>query len=436
MTQLNNMQRYFLSNFVVVALIGTSLSAANRYVDVSSGLDMGNSCLTENSPCKTIGRAIDQANSDDVILIAAGTYVETLTIANKNLTLRGAEAKTTVVDGNGNGPIFHLAVGADYDVTIEKMTLRNGVAASGGAISHDSNEMGHVDLTISDVEIRDNSAEEFGGGIYFSRSGQLTLTNVTISGNTANAGGGILVTLSDGALLTNVTLEGNSTVDGIQDKEGGGIWINSTDFEFKNVTIANNSADGGTGGGIFILDNNAGSLQNTILTNNTGGNCSETLTSNGNNLSDDDTCGFLEETDLEEVDPKLGTLQYKGGSIRTMPLLAESPALNSGNNVTCSDTDARGIDRPQQITCDRGAYEANCGDAIVQGLETCDDGNTTNGDGCSSTCSIEMEGNSGSPASNGCSLNVRSNFQPLLAAVLTMAILGLLLRRFRSRRKA
>jgi len=32
----------------------------------------------------------------------------------------------------------------------------------------------------------------------------------------------------------------------------------------------------------------------------------------------------------------------------------------------------------------------SCGDGIVSGAEECDDGNTTGGDGCSSTCQLEM----------------------------------------------
>ena len=34
--------------------------------------------------------------------------------------------------------------------------------------------------------------------------------------------------------------------------------------------------------------------------------------------------------------------------------------------------------------------EPVCGDRVVTGVETCDDGNTVNGDGCSSTCQVEL----------------------------------------------
>jgi cysteine-rich repeat protein len=35
---------------------------------------------------------------------------------------------------------------------------------------------------------------------------------------------------------------------------------------------------------------------------------------------------------------------------------------------------------------------STCGNHVVEGLETCDDGNTTSGDGCSSTCRVEAPG--------------------------------------------
>lgn len=39
-------------------------------------------------------------------------------------------------------------------------------------------------------------------------------------------------------------------------------------------------------------------------------------------------------------------------------------------------------------TVQRGSCATVCGDSIRAGLETCDDGNIVDGDGCSSTCDI------------------------------------------------
>ena len=37
----------------------------------------------------------------------------------------------------------------------------------------------------------------------------------------------------------------------------------------------------------------------------------------------------------------------------------------------------------------RRARAAVCGDGVAEGTEECDDGDTTSGDGCSSTCQLE-----------------------------------------------
>jgi cysteine-rich repeat protein len=45
---------------------------------------------------------------------------------------------------------------------------------------------------------------------------------------------------------------------------------------------------------------------------------------------------------------------------------------------------------------------SNCGNSLLEGLEQCDDGNTTAGDGCSSTCSDEFCGDGVVQAGEGC----------------------------------
>jgi len=57
------------------------------YVDGAGGTD-GTDCLDPDQPCASIGYAISQAQPDDVIRIAGGTYVENLEI-DRPLTLEG-----------------------------------------------------------------------------------------------------------------------------------------------------------------------------------------------------------------------------------------------------------------------------------------------------------------------------------------------------------
>ncbi len=65
-----------------------------------------------------------------------------------------------------------------------------------------------------------------------------------------------------------------------------------------------------------------------------------------------------------------------------------------GNYVTDTgeQCDSGGYD---SMTCDNNCTMPVCGDGHTNTSagETCDDGNTTNGDGCSSTCQMVMCGN-------------------------------------------
>ena len=179
-----------------------------------------------------------------------------------------------------------------------------------------------------------------GGGVY--NSGALTVVNSTITENSANAFG----KFSAGG--------------------GGGVENSSGTVSISNSTVSGNGASGsilGVGAGI----NGPATVQNSIISSNTGENCSGTITSNGYNLSSDRTCNFNNTGDLNSTDPKLGPLQNNGGPTQTQALLSGSPAIDAGNPSGCTDgqghllkTDQRGRPRPDKEDtggCDMGAFE-------------------------------------------------------------------------------
>jgi predicted outer membrane repeat protein len=173
-----------------------------------------------------------------------------------------------------------------------------------------------------------------------------------VSGNDAIYGGGISTTY---LTLTNSTVSGNYALYG-----GGGIF--GADLTLTNGTVSGNYASLGSGG----ISGDSLTVANTIVTDNgiTAPNCNSAVNSLGYNLTDDNSCGFTEPTDLVVADAMLGPLKDNGGPTETHGLLAGSPAIDAGS-VNCPPpaTDQRGEARPfdgdddETATCDIGSVE-------------------------------------------------------------------------------
>jgi hypothetical protein len=381
---------FFLTASALLLLLPVSALAQPIvwYVNGISGND-SNNCQTAETACKTIGHAISRALFGDSIMVAAATYTENLAISF-SLNVIGSGASTTIIDGGRASTVVTISTGSV--VTLSGLTIRNGYASNGGGISN-----GGV-LTISNSTLSGSFAQVSGGGIL--NKGILTINNSTLSGNLAFAsivlysyGGGIenfgTVTINNSTLsgntagcgrmgcagfgggiynggellINNSTLNGNVAYAHFAYSEGGGIVNNGGILTISNSTLSGNWA--ARGGGIF----GGAVLQNSIVAYSPmGGDCNRTMSSKGYNLSSDNTCNFNGPGDLNNTDPKLGTLGYYGGPTQTIPLLSGSPAIDAGNPSGCTDeqghvlkTDQRGQPRPDREDtggCDMGAYES------------------------------------------------------------------------------
>ncbi len=227
------------------------------------------------------------------------------------------------LDGGDNIGILRVDVDVNLDVTA--ITLARGATTFGGGIN---NQGGTVSLTNSTVS---NSrvfivvvTGGFGGGIY--NTGTLTISNSTISGNRAP-----------------------------NNRSGGGIYNDSGTVVVANSTVSGNRA--GNGAAIRNADGTV-QLSNTIVANsNLGNNCSGTITSEGGNLSDDNSCNLTELSDLSNTEDNLGPLADNGSPTQTHLPQAGSPAIDNGLAIHCLAVDQRGISRPQGPACDIGAVE-------------------------------------------------------------------------------
>jgi predicted outer membrane repeat protein len=154
----------------------------------------------------------------------------------------------TIIGGNAGGYGGGIiAVGGA--ITVRDSAITGNLASEAGGIAvldasrftMDLSDAG--ELVIQNSLISDNRAS-FGGGIV--SQVQTDITGTTIRGNTAENGAGIV---STGGL----TMTASLVADNIASENGGGLWLESEDNTFTNVTIAQNSASG-TGGGIYVAD--------------------------------------------------------------------------------------------------------------------------------------------------------------------------------------
>ncbi|RLT43494.1 MAG: hypothetical protein DWI57_04260 [Chloroflexi bacterium] len=299
-----------------------------------------------------------------------------------SVTLRNSSLNSNRAGQYGGG----IASGSGT-VDIFNSILQENFALNGGGGLWNTN----ADVTIEDSRITENSTQSdgagnFGGALY--NLGRMTVRRSTLDYNTATDGGGIYhqggggslrvedstisensvtnaagaLQLGDGAIeIINTTISGNTA-----SLFAGGVEIGSFNGSqsFQNVTIYGNSAP--TAANFyqnFIETVLSPSIRNTIIANPLGGgrNC-ELLradTSLGNNLSDDESCGFTAGGDQQPIDPLLAALGNNGGPTLTHLPGVGSPVINAGDNASCPLADQRGFVRPAENICDIGSVDTD-----------------------------------------------------------------------------
>ncbi len=433
-----NKLRLSLPLFASVAALALALFAFNNNLAHAATITVTTTAdeLDSNADC-SLREAIQAANTDavvdacaagsgvDLIHLPAGTYDLGIGGSGEDLNatgdlditsavgIIGSDAMTTLINGAGIDRVFHVASGG-VAVT-SNLTIRTGLADSGGGIRNDGN------LILINTAVINNSATGTGGGIYnagdlnlydsdvsdnvgagiwsqsgtvsvigsnvsrntttgggggvtsfgtlnmdlstvkensagfgggvFS-SGTLAISNSTVRNNTARFGGGI-ASLFAKSNITNTTIFGNSA-NGDGSLEGGGGVFNNGSLALTNSTLSDNSSFS-PGGGIRNLSPGVTTLRNTIVANSlSGGNCGGPTTDGGGNLSwPDSTCAGINEDPL--LDP--AGLQPNGGPTETVALQAGSPAIDAAVAASCPPNDQRFVSRPQGDGCDIGAFE-------------------------------------------------------------------------------
>ncbi|BAY98518.1 hypothetical protein NIES37_24680 [Tolypothrix tenuis PCC 7101] len=259
-----------------------------------------------NASTDSIQNAIDAIGTvagNSIINLGAGTYTgNTVNIFEKTLTINGAGASNTILDGNNINQIFSIF--SQGTVTINNLAIISGrgFGFDGGGIAYFSSSSGTLNLnnvtftgnsTAFDVEgggnggaiyseygtlnvnnstFNSNLATDGNGGGIYSLYSKLNVNNSTFSGNLASdGGGGGIYNISDnqsGLNVSNSTFNANSAID------GGGIYnngINGGRLDFNNSNFISNSATSGNGGGIYNYDT-TGNVNNSTFSSNLASN--------------------------------------------------------------------------------------------------------------------------------------------------------------------
>ncbi len=370
---------------LVLALLGALLAIGTIWpAQAQPGRAPNAATLTvtttaDNINCGTLCSlrgAIVVASPGDTIDILAGVYTLTSGVElaiGKDLTLRGAGAKTTIIQAAAVNPVlapndpgvatsrvFNITGG---NVTISGVTIRHGKSSGSNVAGNGGGILNSGTLTLTNDTIEGNTGVNGGGGVENLSSGTITLSDSTVSNNSSilNLGGGIK---NDGVLnVKNSTISGNTGIS-----RGGGIFNHVSGA----VTITNGTVSNNSNGGIF--HESTFKITNTIIAKNSGSDCGGIpITSLGHNLDSDGTCSLsVASGDLPNTDPKLGPLQDNGGPTETHALLPWSPAVDAIPVADCVDKvgnpitgDQRGVARPQGPACDIGAYELEPSDYFV-----------------------------------------------------------------------
>jgi len=187
----------------------------------------------------SLREAIDAANANsgvDDVPVLAGTYFLTFgcLIVLDDVSIVGAGEAKTIIDGsNASDCVFSMQGFPVSTVEISEVTIQDGYYYFGGGILNTG------DLNITNSTVSGNTAIIAGGGVY--NTGNLTLTNSTVSGNTAFLGGGVQ-NYNGTVILVNSTVSGNTAY-----AQGSGISNYFGTVSLTNSTVSGNTAGVGVG---------------------------------------------------------------------------------------------------------------------------------------------------------------------------------------------
>jgi hypothetical protein len=356
----------------VSVALSTSQEAGAATQTVTNCNDSGPGSLRQAVLDAASGAAVAFSPSFPCSTITLGSPIEIAT----NLSIEWSGGTELAVGKNELSEFSIFRIEPGVAATIEGLTIVNGDGEDGSGIDNVEGALTVIDTTF----LHDEAGQE--GGAIFNYEGSLNVTTSTFLADSAIEGAAIAnvegsATISDSTMANSLASGGpaaggaifnaggavmhlsDSTIADNSAQDGGAIANAGALLTVKSSTIAGNSASDSGGGIDNFLDGTADVATTIIADSTSGADCSGPITDDGDNMDDDDSCGFTSaDNSHADVNPALGELRNNGGPTETMAPLSGSPVIEAVADASaCLGPDQRGESRP--TPCDIGAYETN-----------------------------------------------------------------------------
>jgi len=255
-----HLKTYSVMLVLLLGVMCTTAAARIIYVDDDGPADFSN-----------IQAAIADSNDYDTIIVAAGTYDETIDFIGKAITLHSSDGPdVTVIDATGlNDCVVKCISGEGPNTLLDGFTISGGngtdVEFSPGVFVRGGGGMyiSGGSPTVTNCTFAGNgNGIYYGGGMYNANSSGPTVTYCVFSGNTANWGAGMCNRDNSNPTVLNCTFEGNTAV-----YYSGGMQNLNSSPTLRNCMFVGN--DGGDqGGGMRNNDNSNPTVINCMFSGN------------------------------------------------------------------------------------------------------------------------------------------------------------------------
>ncbi len=182
-------------------------------------------------------------------------------VIDSDLTIEGPGAGTLTIDADDASRIFYIT--GDVTAILSGMTLTDGYATYGGAVYTGSGS----DVTLRELTVSGNTASNYGGGVFTGYAESLVIESCTITSNDSGYYGGGVAGYSDRVYIYDTTVSENKAV-----RYGAGVAFYYETLEMVDCVVSDNvfSSDtySGYGAGLFLYGGAVTTITGTTIENN------------------------------------------------------------------------------------------------------------------------------------------------------------------------